>query len=652
MSFTSDVLSRERPVSIRSVVFPRRKKYFPSPTDWMDEVLYFLLPDRFSDGQEHTRPMLNRQNPEKARPAHFRFDLWAQSAGERWQGGTITGIKSKLSYLKGLGVTAIWVGPVFKQRSHLNTYHGYAIQDFLDIDPRLGTRQDLVELVAEAHAQGTRVILDVIFNHSGCNWIYPGPAWEPPYKPHPHRYEKGDWLDENGGFIQQIPPDARNAGVWPVELQRDECYTRAGTGDLAAGDLRDPDAEFRRTDFMNLRDFHLEGTSGGETLSDLINCYKYWIALTDCDGFRIDTLKHVSDEAARNFCGSIKEYAANLGKADFFLVGEVAGSDHHAARYRHVLGHNLNATLDIGSVRETLKMVAKGLTAPDAYLSYVKLWMRELGSHRNAGSRHVLILDDHDHVVGDKVRFSADAASEIQVVAAVALQLFCLGIPCIYYGTEQSFAGPEKAMRDQFLPDFRSGNDKYLREAMFGPLHPRKDGNAGLAPGAAGLDESLPGCGPFGTVGHHCFDPQSPAYVRIAALTALRHNFPVLRYGRQYQRPVSNYEAPFSLSAAGEIVAWSRILDDEEALCIVNGHGTERRGADVLVDPHLNKQPRAKMQVIANTHQSGAAPYHGAHPIGSYVPVLFRNGNFYIEMRDIHPSEVIVLVNQVHETNS
>ena len=68
----------------------------------------------------------------------------------------------------------------------------------------------------------------------------------------------------------------------------------------------------------------------------LAGCYKYWIALTDCDGFRIDTLKHVTFEQARNFCGTIKEFAANLGKQNFFLVGEVAGGDFAADRYLDV----------------------------------------------------------------------------------------------------------------------------------------------------------------------------------------------------------------------------------------------------------------------------------------------------------------------------
>ncbi|MBC8097022.1 MAG: alpha-amylase, partial [Akkermansiaceae bacterium] len=409
MAFGDVMAGQARPASVREVELPRREKYFPSPHDWRDEVLYFLLPDRFSDGKEASRLLLDRTNLAGARPANFRFDHWAQGGGERWQGGTVAGIRSKLDYLKSLGVTTIWIGPVFKQRGHLNTFHGYAIQDFLEVDPRFGTRKDLVQLVDAAHAKGLRIILDVIFNHSGCNWIYANGQRQPPFKAFPEFHQKGGWFDEHGGIVNALTPGATEAGVWPTELQPDDAYARAGTGNLGGGSLDDPNAEFRRTDFMDLRDFNFDGNS---VLDDLARCYKYWIALTDCDGFRLDTLKHVSADSGRNFCGSIKEFAANLGKTDFFLVGEVAGSDEDAEKYKEVLGRNLNATLDIGGIRRVLHGVAKGLIAPEAYLSFVRLWMDELGSHRDSGQRHVSILDDHDHVSGDKIRFSTDAASE------------------------------------------------------------------------------------------------------------------------------------------------------------------------------------------------------------------------------------------------
>ena len=646
-SFATTVLSGPEPLSVRADIdFPRRERFHPSPSDWRDEVLYFLLVDRFSDGQEHTRPLLDRANRIAARPVidgqPWRWDRWAESGAHRWQGGTLVGVRSKLDYLAALGITTLWISPVFKQRGHLDSYHGYGVQNFLTVDPRFGTARDLVELVDAAHARNLRVVLDVIFNHSGSNWVYPGGLVEPPYQPFPGRYPFGAWLDRNGDAIAGIDGDLER-GVWPTELQDADAYTRAGVGNLGAGDLGDENAEHKRTDFFSLRDFAL---GSPDVLGHLVDCYRYWIALTDCDGFRIDTLKHVSFEQGRNFCGAIKEFAANLGKASFLLVGEIAGGDFEQDRYLDVLGRNLDATLDIGGMRETLQNVAKGLTAARHYFDGFDAGNAEMGSHRNLGLRHVSVLDDHDHVFGPKVRFSSEASSETQVVAGVALQLFTLGIPCIYYGTEQSFAGPEVSARG-FLPGWRGGDhaDRYLREAMFGPSHPRRTGRAGFED-HDGLDPSLPGFGPFGTAGAHCFDPSHRTYRGIAALLECRRRFPVLRVGRQYPRPISIFGEPFAFRDGGEVAAWSRILSDEEAVCIVNTHGTARRGADIVVDAHLNA-PISTMTVVANTEQS--SPSNGdalAHPLGSKVAVQrSADGTAFIEIRDVAPSGVLVLVN-------
>jgi glycosidase len=659
------LLAGPRPAALDPIRLPRRAHYYPSPPDWRDELIYFLLPDRFSDGQEHTRPLLDPARRGAARPAGFRWDRWAESGGARWQGGTLQGVASKLEYLARLGVTTVWLGPVFKQRRHEDTYHGYAIQDFLEIDPHLGTRADLVALVDAAHAHGLRIILDVIFNHTGNNWVYEGDANKPPYRPWPSFYPRGRWRTGTGELVNAIAGD--DDGVWPREMQGTENYTRAGQGSLSAGAFEDPHAEFRRTDFDGLRDVNFDGS---RALDELARCFKYWIALTDCDGFRIDTLKHEAPEVGRNFCGAIKELAANLGKADFFLVGEVAGDDESAARYREVLGTNLNATLNIGQSRRRLHSVAKGLQAPATYFELLRTWDDDLGSHRNAGRRYVTVLDDHDHVSGEKVRFSSDAASEHQVVAGVALQLFGLGIPCIYYGTEQAFAGPEKSERDQYLPDYSAGDpptDKYLREAMFGPEHPRKAGGAGLGGGPDALDTELPGFGPFGTSGAHAFNPGSPAFVRIASLARVRARYPVLRYGRLYARPISEPAPgapgprPFAEPAAGQLIAWSRILDDEEALCVVNGHGADARGADVIVDASLNGPDAVGspwgaagpvFEVIANSAQAAheaahpGVPYAGPHPVGERIAVQSRDGARFVAIRDLPASEVLVLINR------
>jgi glycosidase len=635
---SASLLDVPRPHSIRSGPrLPRRTSSYPSPVDWRDQVLYFLLVDRFSDGREDTRPRVNRANRADVRGANWNWENWAKSGASRWQGGMLNGVRSKLGYLQDLGITAIWLSPVFKQRRHLDTYHGYGIQDFLDVDPRFGTRSDLVRLVADAHARDMRIILDVIFNHSGSNWDYApgtrGGTRTPDYNPDgPLPF--GAWLDPEGGTSAGSSDDH---GVLPDELRREDAYSRRGKANLGESDFRDERSSHVHGDFEDLRDFDLDEPN---VLSDLAWCFKYWIALTDCDGFRIDTLKHVTREQARNFCGSIKEFAANLGKEKFFLVAEIAGGDAAAKHYLEAVGRNLDAALDIGEQRPRLVNIGHGFDHDSATQNYFDGFNAnaDLGSHRNLGSGVVSILDDHDHVSGVKLRFAADAPHEHQAAAPTAIQLFTLGIPCIYYGTEQALGGPEESER-QWLPLDRHGrptwgtSDPYLREAMFGPEHPRAAGSAGLS----GLDPALPGFGPFGTSGHHCFDPAHPAYTRMRRLTGVRHRFPVLRHGRQYRRETSFLGSPFVFHGAGELVAWSRILDDEEALCVVNTHGAEPRGARILIGPELNRAG-GNMTVVIHTGDPTQE--------GSTLPVRQEGTTVYVEVLALGPSEVVVLTNQ------
>ena len=442
-------------------------EYFPSPMDRRDEILYFLLPDRFSDGREEQRPALTleqihefRTNPDRI---GWNWQKWAES-GCRWQGGTIRGIQSKLDYLHELGITTLWIGPIFKQRTRVDSYHGYGIQDFLEVDPRFGTRQELLELVKAAHQRGLRIILDIIMNHSGDNWGYVAPQQsldkafnEPGYLHWPKFYgdsedgELSGWQlawrnEEQTGFTTGVATIQQpNDGVWPQELQDPAFYTCAGRGELGNGDINYEHAEHKRTDFFALKDFAVDVAPA---LAFLIDCFKYWMAISDCDGFRIDTVKHVSLDEARNFCGAVREFAESLGKRNFLLVGEIAGGESAQTFYLDglaILQRNLSAALDIGEARLELRDVGKGLQKANGYLDSFRNDEHGVGSHRNWGNRLVSIVDDHDHVFGSKLRFSAEiqehlAAKDYQIVAATALQLFSLGIPCIYYGSEQAFS--------------------------------------------------------------------------------------------------------------------------------------------------------------------------------------------------------------------
>ncbi len=553
-----------------------RGRVFPSPLDWRDQVLYFLLPDRFSDGQENNRPLFNRDNPNTFQAPDL--SAWRQ-AGKVFQGGTLKGIASKLDYLKGLGVTALWVGPIWHQRADLETYHGYGIQNYLDVDPRFGTRQDLRDLVDAAHDRGMYVLLDIVLNHSGNNWFYDDsgvPRTSMPYRYAPP-YPFGGWRSSQGNPTQAI--NNLDDGVWPVEFQNLGWYNRAGeigSWDPAPGESSlDPNAEFRRGDFFDLKDINHDAPGA---LSGLIGAFQYWIALSDCDGFRIDTVKHITFEAARNFCGAMREYTESIGKNNFWLLGEVTGGADMAVNYLDIFGRNIDAVLDIGEPAVRLVNLVKGFgSASDFFVQFTG--QDFLGSHRETGRYHVSILDDHD-MVGrpGKHRFSAGDPIPIaysQVAHAIGVQLTTLGTPCIYYGTEQAFDGDEANGDPQNDPGFE---DRYIREAMFGPEF-----------------------GAFRTSGAHFFDAQHPAYQRIAAIARIRNLDNTvglaLRRGRQYPRQTSFFGLPYAVYGPGELVAWSRILFQQEVLVALNTNGAGARGAEVTVDASLHT-PGSSMTVL------------------------------------------------------
>lgn len=560
--------------SLRSINLIPAGPVHPSPADWRDQVLYFLLPDRFSDGQESGRPIFDRTSPERFRAKDKA--AWMAS-GKRFQGGTIQGVTSKIPYLRDLGVTALWIGPIWRQRQDLETYHGYGIQNFLEIDHRFGTEQDLRDLVDRAHREEMYVLLDVIYNHTGNNWFYSidgSPAERVRYRFSPPHDFHG-WRSYDGKSVPTVI--GKDDGIWPEEFQRIDWYTRAGEiGRWDPDPWEDqmhPDCEFRRGDFFDLKDLDL---GLDPVLSSVIRVYQYWIASSDCDGLRIDTVKHVSWDVSKNFCGAIREYAETIGKENFLLLGEVTGGGEMSRNYLDVFGRNIDAVLDIGEPSRRLAEMAKGFLSPAEFFDQFK-GHDILGSHRETGRYHVSILDDHDMVGREKRRFSAGNTSPgryLQAAHAVGVQMTTLGIPCIYYGTEQALDGSADR-HDREIEPLADGRvpfeDRYIRESIFG-------GDFGA----------------FETEGCHFFDQDHPAYLRIAAIARLRSRKDgiglALRRGRQYPREISIGDAPFAAPGNGDIVAWSRILFDQEVLVALNTNGSSGKSALVSVDGSLHPE--------------------------------------------------------------
>ena len=497
-----------------------------------------------------------------------------RAAGASWVGGTLAGVRSKLGYLKRMGITALWVSPVLKQRIGTDDYHGYGIQDFLQVDSRYGTSDDLRQLVDDAHAAGLYVILDVVLNHTGDVFGYEADRYDtvdpetgaryldPRWDGAP--YEVAGWRDPAGHpslpFSQPVPDHQAEAGVWPAELQTENTFTRRGR--IANWDH---DPEYREGDFFGYKDVcHGQGTIEdyvpSAALHTLIKAYCFWIAFADLDGFRIDTVKHMDPGATRLLVSAVKEFAQSIGKDSFFLVGEITGSREFAVQTMRSTG--LDAALGLADVQDRLEKTVKGWVDPSEYFDLFR--NSELvgqGSHTWFGRHVVTSYDDHDQVRkgSSKARFAADTEGRSLAAAALMLNVTTLGIPCIYYGSEQLFDG-------------QGDNDRYIREAMFGGAF-----------------------GPFRSSDRHCFDESTQTCRELQGVLACRRRELALRRGRQYLRPISDdghdfgFPQRIGIGRMTTIVAWSRVLADREVVCAINTDLQSQRTAWVTVDAAIHR---------------------------------------------------------------
>lgn len=590
-----------------------QRKYSPSPMAWEDQVIYFLMLDRFSDGNESgyrdnngnlvtggSSQMFHAEDNGNAVKSEEDARKWRE-AGQKWVGGTIKGLTSKIGYLKRLGVTAIWVSPIFKQVAFKETYHGYGIQNFIDVDPHFGTREDLREMVNTAHENGIHVILDIILNHAGDIFEYKAGScrckenggcytcWDG--KP----YDVQGFNDKNGNpaiEFKRVDGDADttvwpDGAVWPGEFQEPSFYSRKGY--IKNWDY---DPEFYEGDFFDLKDINM-GTGDVDNyrespaLRALCDVYKFWMAYADIDGYRVDTVKHIDQGAARYFAGVIHEFAQSIGKDNFYLMGEVTGGRELAFHTLEITG--IDAALGIADIPDKLEYMVKGYRNPAEYFSLFRnSLLVDKESHTWFKDKVVTMFDDHDQVRRGqhKARFCADGNSHQLVLNAMALNATTLGIPCIYYGSEQCFDGS-------------GDSDEYIREAMFG-------GDFGA----------------FRSKGHHFFNEDNWVYKEFLKILGIRRNKIALRRGRQYLRQISgdgvNFDLPHLIGdRICSIVPWSRIFDKTEILVLINTDCENPVSAWVTVDNNL-QQAGDKLKCIYSAKDKEL--------IGKTVTIEDRNG--------------------------
>ncbi len=510
------------------------KRYFSCDREWREEFIYFLMVDRFHDGRER-RPLAQEDRVTGGgRPAQLR----------RFCGGKLRGITRNLDYIVDLGCTALWLSPVFENDGapdpDSDSYHGYAIRNYLAVDPRFGTKQDLIELVDQAHRRGLRVFLDAVANHAGDVFHYPGnvPYY---YSDDNRQYEIGDWNH----------PDY----PVPIELRQAEYFHRRGQIRPWAWDCV-PETQWG--DFFSLKGFNNDETPSGLALQEIIiAAHRYWIREADIDGYRMDAVKHMGEMAVARFCQAMREYAYGLGKREFFLFGELVAGDAAINRYAgpntpgkvgdKTVFYGLSSVLDF-PLWWVLPGVIKGFSSPMSLINRYEALRERALSRGELGRYLVTFVDNHDQIGQHEKRRVATGARDEQVIAAVGYLICALGTPCIYYGTEQGFSGV-------------GPSEEYIREALFDLDDQERD----------------------------FLNRRCRIYRGIAAIARANREHPALRFGRMYFRETSGDGVSFGLPQGQPcILAFSRILARDEVLVAYNTSIDQRRSEYVTVDAGLH----------------------------------------------------------------
>ena len=359
---------------------------------WADNI-YLLMPDRFANGDlsnddvDSMIEKVDRQNPNGR------------------HGGDLAGIEQHLDYLKNLGMTAIWLNPIFENNQPQYSYHGYAITDLYKVDPRLGSNEEFVHLVKQAHQKGLKIIMDMVFNHFGDqHWMMRD---LPSYS-----------------FIHQ----------WPE-------YTRSNFRSTTIPDPYHSQYDYQRM-VNGWFDRHMPDLNQNDTLlaNYLIQNSIWWIEYAGIDGIRMDTYQYADKEFMARWVNRIRqEYP------DFSIVGELwveqkalhaywMESDLPDGNYKSPLQFLTDFPLYI-AIRESMLDKEKGWDKGIERIYYCLSQDLLYSEPRN----NMIFLDNHD-----LSRFYSVADENLQKFTLGLVMLYTLrGIPQLTYGTEQLMKGME-----------------------------------------------------------------------------------------------------------------------------------------------------------------------------------------------------------------
>ncbi|MFE3169092.1 pullulanase-type alpha-1,6-glucosidase [Streptomyces sp. NPDC059224] len=484
----------------------------PARHDDTREQFYFVMPDRFANGDTGN---------DKGGLTGSRLSTGYDPTDKGfYQGGDLRGLTKRLDYIKGLGTTALWMAPIFKNKPVQGTgsnasagYHGYWITDFTQVDPHFGTNKDLETLISKAHAKGMKVFFDVITNHTADVVDYEEKSYDYlskgafPYLTKDGRpFDDADYAAGGKGFpavsdasFPRTPTVASRSKV-PSWLNDPTMYHNRGDSTFAGESATDGD-------FSGLDDLWTERP---EVVSGMEKIYQRWVRDYDVDGFRIDTVKNVDMEFWTQWATALDTYAARQGRKNFFMFGETYSAD-TSVTSPYVTQGRLDATLDFPFQDAARAYASQGGSAQK--LASVFGDDYKYTTDKANAYEQVTFLGNHDMGrIGYFLEQDNPKATDAQLLAkdrlANEVMFLSRGNPVVYYGDEQGFTG--------------SGGDKDARQTMF------------ASKVADYLDDDE--IGTDRTAASDAYDTSAPLYRQISALSKLRAANPALADGVQTER--------------------------------------------------------------------------------------------------------------------
>jgi glycosidase len=389
------------------------------------DVLYMLMHDRIAQGSNH--------NPQVKGMRTYRED---RSQPSLRHGGDLDGIREHLDYFKELGVTALWLTPVLENDSPDNelgysTYHGYATTDYYRVDPRFGTNDDYRRLCDEAHQKGLKVVMDMIFNHSGFEhpWTSDMPTHDWLNLP--------QWLTESKGSSNPQGTSFQQTS-YKLTPVKDPYASKIDLSETTEGWFVPtmPD--------LNQRNEHL--------MTYLIQNSIWWIETVGIDGIRMDTYPYADAHAMARWMKELDQEYPNFNTVGETWVTEPA---YTAAWQKDSRLSNENSYL------KTVMDFAFFDRLSQAKNEETDAWWQGMNRLYNAFCYDYLYADPN-HVMAfidnhDTDRFLGNGTDSLALKQALALLLTVRRIPQLYYGTEILMNGTKEVTDGNVRKDFPGG---------------------------------------------------------------------------------------------------------------------------------------------------------------------------------------------------